>query len=75
MDTPLRQRAAHLAVAHRLRAPHEQGLIWIKGQPLAVAVALWAEIRVAHQEGAAMSVNIDDLLPNANEIQKQAALK
>jgi hypothetical protein len=29
----------------------------------------------AHQEGAAMPVNIDDLLPTAKEIQKQAAIK
>jgi hypothetical protein len=52
-----------------------RSLIWIKGWPVGMAVALWAERSVAHQEGAAMPVNIDDLLPTAKEIQKQAALK
>src|SRR5882724_5737945 len=37
-----------------------------------MAVAL--ERSVAHQEGAAMPVNIDDLLPLAKEIQKRAAI-
>ena len=40
-----------------------------------MAVALWAERSLAHQEGTAMPVNIDELLPTAKEIQKQAALK
>jgi hypothetical protein len=54
--------------------PRATGLIWIKGMGSAPALASQASRRSVNAEGPAMPVNIDELLPTAKEIQRQAAL-
>jgi hypothetical protein len=53
---------------------HREGLIWIKGGISDERLATRRRDTVI-EEGSVMSGKIDDLLPTAKEIQKQAAIK
>jgi hypothetical protein len=59
----------HIEIAQRRKR-----LIWIKGMIPALTLAIGPGATVI-EEGSAMPEKIDDLLPTAREIQKQAALR
>src|ERR1044072_4034120 len=54
--------------------PRLLGLIWIKGEGSAPALASQVSRQTVNAEGPGMPLNIDELLPTAKEIQRQAAL-
>jgi hypothetical protein len=70
MPTPQLSRAlSQIEIARRRKR-----LIWIKGVASALALATDSGATII-EEGSAMPEKIDDLLPTARDIQKQAALK
>ena len=64
-----------LAQAPTVTASGPSGLIWIKGKGSAPDPSIGGKSRrMVNEEGPAMPVNIDELLPMAMEIKRQAAI-
>jgi hypothetical protein len=69
-----RKRYPHVCLWREFSGPRRMGLIQIKGPPAASAVTSGRSTRDIPEVGK-MAAKIDDLIPSAKQIQKEAALK